>query len=100
MFYLQTGTLTEDGLEVWGVVGVEKDGKPDDVFRMAAPTNSLHTLKLNDPLTVGLACCHSLTFVNGELIGDPLDIQMFKATNWVSSLEVLYRCGEYAVCVG
>ena len=31
----------------------------------------------------GLASCHSITYVNGELIGDPLDVKMFQATGWV-----------------
>lgn len=30
-----------------------------------------------------LACCHSLTSVNGNLIGDPLDIKMFEWTGWI-----------------
>jgi cation-transporting ATPase 13A2 len=30
-----------------------------------------------------VASCHSITYVNGELIGDPLDVKMFEATNWV-----------------
>ena len=30
-----------------------------------------------------LACCHSITYVNNELIGDPLDVKMFQSTNWV-----------------
>jgi magnesium-transporting ATPase (P-type) len=29
-----------------------------------------------------LASCHSLTTVNNELIGDPLDLKMFAATGW------------------
>ena len=29
-----------------------------------------------------LACCQGVTKVNGELIGDPLDVQMFQATGW------------------
>jgi hypothetical protein len=34
----------------------------------------------NDPRTEmleSLASCHSITYVNGELIGDPLDVKMF-----------------------
>jgi len=30
-----------------------------------------------------LASCHSITYVKGELIGDPLDVKMFEATGWV-----------------
>lgn len=31
----------------------------------------------------GLASCHSITYVHGELIGDPLDVKMFQATGWI-----------------
>lgn len=30
-----------------------------------------------------MASCHSITYVNGELIGDPLDVKMFQATGWI-----------------
>lgn len=32
-----------------------------------------------------MATCHSLTKIEGELSGDPLDLKMFEATGWVSS---------------
>lgn len=31
-----------------------------------------------------MATCHSLTKIEGELSGDPLDLKMFNATGWVS----------------
>ena len=30
-----------------------------------------------------LASCHSITYINGELLGDPLDVKMFEATKWI-----------------
>lgn len=30
-----------------------------------------------------LACCCAVTYVNGALIGDPLDVKMFESTNWI-----------------
>ena len=39
-----------------------------------------------DPQTLfleSLASCHSITYVNNELIGDPLDVKMFEATKWI-----------------
>jgi len=30
-----------------------------------------------------IASCHSITYVNGELIGDPLDVKMFESTKWI-----------------
>ena len=38
------------------------------------------------PLLYAMATCHSLTRINGELSGDPLDMKMFLATGWVSLL--------------
>lgn len=29
-----------------------------------------------------MASCHSITYVNQKLIGDPLEIKMFESTNW------------------
>ena len=34
-------------------------------------------------LNEAMASCHSLTYINSELLGDPLDIKMFECTNWV-----------------
>ena len=31
-------------------------------------------------LNESMACCHSITYVNGQLVGDPLEIQMFEST--------------------
>lgn len=30
-----------------------------------------------------LACCCGVTYVNGGLIGDPLDVKMFESTGWI-----------------
>ena len=30
-----------------------------------------------------MASCTSITYINGELIGDPMDVKMFEATGWV-----------------
>lgn len=42
------------------------------------------TLKPKSPLTQVLACCHSLTCIDNHLCGDPLDLSMFTAIDWVS----------------
>ena len=34
-------------------------------------------------LNEAMASCHSLTYINEELLGDPLDIKMFESTNWI-----------------
>lgn len=35
------------------------------------------------PMLTAMATCHSLTVIDGKLTGDPLDLRMFEATNWV-----------------
>lgn len=50
------------------------------------------------PLLLAMTTCHSLTLINGELSGDPLDLIMFKATGWVSVTRPNpgYRCVDEA----
>ena len=33
--------------------------------------------------TIAMATCHSLTIIESELTGDPLDLKMFNSVNWV-----------------
>lgn len=92
----KTGTLTEDGLQVFGFRGVqhaEIHREKRTVFgsftgdcKSFQPDRQWWNDKLereelwNDPKTLfleSLASCHSITYVNGELIGDPLDVKMF-----------------------
>lgn len=35
------------------------------------------------PILAAMATCHSLTMIDGRLSGDPLDLKMFEATDWV-----------------
>ncbi|KAG7296979.1 hypothetical protein JYU34_019897 [Plutella xylostella] len=80
MCFDKTGTLTEDGLAMWGCVPVSHATLPPCLsapVRDPRALNDLHELKM------GMASCHSLTKVEGELSGDPLDLEMFKATGWL-----------------
>ncbi|XP_071515719.1 polyamine-transporting ATPase 13A3-like isoform X8 [Panulirus ornatus] len=72
----KTGTLTEDGLEVWGVLGIEGS-------KLGPPIMNVSSIHYTSPLVAALATCHSLTYLNGQLTGDPLDVKMFEATKWV-----------------
>ena len=41
-----------------------------------------------------MASCAAITYVNGNLVGDPLDVQMFQSTGWTldeSSDELLKK---------
>ncbi|XP_034233916.1 probable cation-transporting ATPase 13A3 [Thrips palmi] len=71
----KTGTLTEDGLDLWGVV-------PVDGGVLADPVADPRELPDTHPLLCAMAACHSLTRIDGELAGDPLDVKMFESTGW------------------
>uniref|UniRef100_A0A8C7UX09 Cation-transporting ATPase n=1 Tax=Oncorhynchus mykiss TaxID=8022 RepID=A0A8C7UX09_ONCMY len=73
----KTGTLTEDGLDLWGIQRVENGSfsPPED-----DPANE--TL-VRSSFVSCMATCHSLTKLEGELSGDPMDLKMFNATGWI-----------------
>ncbi|EJU04071.1 Ca-transporting ATPase [Dacryopinax primogenitus] len=76
----KTGTLTEDGLDVLGVRTIDRSS---GVF------GELSTDGVDFPLGSGkatlqyaLATCHALKSIDGEILGDPLDVKMFEWTGW------------------
>ncbi|XP_034035845.1 probable cation-transporting ATPase 13A3 isoform X1 [Thalassophryne amazonica] len=73
----KTGTLTEDGLDLWGVQRSEK-GR----FHMSEESAYKESL-VKSHFVACMATCHSLTKIEGQLSGDPLDLKMFEATGWV-----------------
>ena len=105
MVFDKTGTLTEDGLQVFGFRGVEqaivrkqtrhifgeftndcKKYQPTDQWWLDSNPKGEREQLAKDPKTIfleSIASCHSITYVNGELIGDPLDVKMFQATGWI-----------------
>ena len=85
MVFDKTGTLTEDGLTILGLRGVLEKGFSDFkasikelLVGISSQSNRHQTVFLNE----ALACCHSITYVNQELMGDPLEIKMFEMTGW------------------
>ncbi|XP_059200492.1 polyamine-transporting ATPase 13A3-like isoform X1 [Centropristis striata] len=73
----KTGTLTEDGLDLWGVQTAE-----DGSFSPPESDAAKESL-VNSTFVACMATCHSLTKIEGELSGDPLDLKMFNATGWI-----------------
>ena len=96
----KTGTLTEDHLDIFGYRNILKDNNGNFIFgnfTKDAKKNGEDAFiyykeknnkkknfndDLNSFFVECLASCHSATIVNGELIGDPIDVQMFKSCNW------------------
>ncbi|KAF8859586.1 P-type ATPase-like protein [Acephala macrosclerotiorum] len=87
----KTGTLTEDGLDV---LGLRVAQRPSNRFSEILP-DALSLLPgaayERDPTIeydahkaalYTMATCHSLRVVDGELVGDPLDVKMFAFTGW------------------
>ncbi|XP_072222711.1 polyamine-transporting ATPase 13A2 isoform X1 [Leuresthes tenuis] len=70
----KTGTLTEEGLDVWGVM----EGGPAGFSELVPGP----TLLPPGPLQTGLACCHTVTLLQGQPLGDPLELKMVESTGW------------------
>ncbi|AWP09289.1 putative cation-transporting ATPase 13A2 [Scophthalmus maximus] len=70
----KTGTLTEEGLDVWGVM----EGGAAGFSELVQEPRSLAP----GPMLSGLACCHTVTLLRGQPIGDPLELKMVDSTGW------------------
>lgn len=73
----KTGTLTEDGLDLWGIQRVENSSFLPPEFTVNEEA------RVTSPFVACMASCHSLTTIEGQLSGDPLDLKMFSATGWI-----------------
>ncbi|XP_063864679.1 polyamine-transporting ATPase 13A3-like isoform X3 [Scylla paramamosain] len=73
----KTGTLTEDGLDMRGVVPVSQTASKVELSPMTSAKMLPH-----DHLLFAMATCHSITVINLEKVGDPLDLKMFESTGW------------------
>lgn len=71
----QTGTLTADGMDIWGVV--QRAG--------SSFLPIVHELRrlADGPLLRCLATCHTLSLLGDQPIGDPVDLRMLESTGWV-----------------
>ena len=100
----KTGTLTEDHLDISGYVSVKLNEKNQfeflpftsnakancdiilDHFKKKLKNNNGYKNKNKDILQYYvecLACCHCLTYVRDNLVGDPIDVKMFEALDWI-----------------
>ena len=86
-----------DGLDLWGVVptsfgyrmeGLDSHMRSNDSIYLPHRNNfrrverNVEHLPGQSPILICLSTCHSLTLIDNELVGDPLDIKMFQSTNW------------------
>lgn len=87
MCFDKTGTLTEDGLDVLGVRIVSRSTRTfsdtiSDPKVLAASESTIGSPDMATAMLYAMATCHSLRSVEGELVGDPLDLKMFEFTGW------------------
>ncbi|XHG00469.1 hypothetical protein AWENTII_003921, partial [Aspergillus wentii] len=87
----KTGTLTEDGLDVLGVRTVNHEMRLSELsfeVPLVFPTSASvsDNIAFNSEkwksIIYTMATCHSLRIVDGEILGDPLDVKMFQFTRW------------------
>ncbi|KAI1155797.1 hypothetical protein F4825DRAFT_406576 [Nemania diffusa] len=92
MCFDKTGTLTEDGLDVLGVRLVSRStNRFNDLISKTSelvPHSSIASgpgdkYDVSRAALFTMATCHSLRSVDGELVGDPLDLKMFEFTGWL-----------------
>ena len=99
----KTGTLTEDHLGISGYVSVKINENQNFEFNnfiencenyskiiiehFKKKKNENNYKNKNNDLLQNyiecLACCHCLTYVNGKLVGDPIDVKMFESVDWI-----------------
>ncbi|XP_024860631.1 polyamine-transporting ATPase 13A2-like isoform X2 [Kryptolebias marmoratus] len=70
----KTGTLTEEGLDVWGVM----EGGPAGFSELVPDPRLLPPGHMQS----ALACCHTVTLLRGQPLGDPLELKMVESTGW------------------
>ncbi|KAI8393977.1 uncharacterized protein BYT42DRAFT_552937 [Radiomyces spectabilis] len=78
----KTGTLTKEGLEFYGVQpvqGLETTATPEHVQfdRHMQDVNEIPRL-----MHMAVATCHAVTTLNDQFIGNPVDIEMFRSSQW------------------
>ncbi|KAI7857465.1 hypothetical protein BDC45DRAFT_435556 [Circinella umbellata] len=82
----KTGTLTNQGLEYNGVHPIVQEDISNDKVNTRLDNLKAHYQDLSpnvqneELLRMGLASCHSVTVIDDQYIGNPVDIVMFETT--------------------
>lgn len=85
----QTGTLTEDGLDIWGVLPQENNS----FLPLVGELDSLAA----GPLLSCLATCHSVSLLGDQPVGDPVDLKMLESTGWVRRVQGREQSASFAL---
>lgn len=67
--------MTEDGLDMWGVV-------PTFNKYFQLPFKNIEQHPQND-LLFGMVSCHSITMIDGQMSGDPLDLKVLLVIKFI-----------------
>ncbi|KAJ1976192.1 hypothetical protein H4R35_002806 [Dimargaris xerosporica] len=91
----KTGTLTKEGLEFYGAKGVAalNQGPIGHTTPVIAPLDDAQGAPsfgarkeafqdIPTLMRMGIACAHTVTEIEDQLIGNPVDIEMFRSTQW------------------
>ena len=73
----KTGTLTEDEM-VFKYAAIN-----DESQRLVSKeVIDLKTVDPRKPVIIGVSSCHTLTRIDGEVVGDPMDLKLFQNSGW------------------
>ncbi|KAJ3204949.1 hypothetical protein HDU82_005498 [Entophlyctis luteolus] len=97
MCFDKTGTLTHEGLEIlgfrWAMPASAASSEfckfssvlctPEEVLQLNRPREDNSSEVYEHPrILTAMASCHAIQVLDGELIGDPVDLKMFEWTGW------------------
>jgi magnesium-transporting ATPase (P-type) len=82
------GTLTEDGLDLMCIVSARSETFDQET------TDISSLVSIHEYFVKAMVNCHSLTRINGRLVGDPLDLKMFEFISY--GLEEITLTNKYS----
>lgn len=74
----KTGTLTGNSIKIFGYCICE-NGKFEETY---SNLNDLGVFENYGNLLKNMACCQTISKMDDEFVGDPMEIELFKATNF------------------
>ncbi|DAZ96102.1 TPA: hypothetical protein N0F65_000650 [Lagenidium giganteum] len=74
----KTGTITKEGLDYRGCVPVRAGAMPT----FESECMDMTSADLNSTMKFALASCHAVGSLNGDLVGNEVEVKMFRSTQW------------------